>query len=84
MISALLKDVGYVVKNVGYVVSKNAGYAVYVGATSYAFCRAVNQHNAFEKAVLVTVLVGLRNLAEKAIRWNDPSQMKRSTGFLIY
>jgi hypothetical protein len=37
------------------------------GITSYAICRGFNQPNPFEKAVLTTVLVGLRELADAAI-----------------
>ena len=47
---------------------KDIGNAAYVGATMYVFCRAFSHHNALEKAVLVTVLVGLRNFAETAIK----------------
>ncbi len=46
---------------------KNVGYGLYVGTTSYVFCRLFHQENAFEKAVLVTVLVGLRELADATI-----------------
>jgi hypothetical protein len=46
---------------------KSAGYGLYVGSASYVFCRLFNHHNAFEKAVFVTVLVGLRNLAQTTI-----------------
>ena len=63
----------------------NIGQAAYVGATSYVFCRAFNQHNAFEKAVLATVLVGLRKLAEAAIKHqlNDQYQNRSLTRVLI-
>jgi hypothetical protein len=57
----------------------------YVGVISYAFCWAFNQHNAFEKAVLVTVLVGLRNLAEEIIKdqRDDRTQTQRLTRVLV-
>ncbi len=44
------------------------------GIVSYAFCRAFNQPSAFEKAALVTILVGLRELAEKAICYRYPQR----------
>ena len=40
---------------------------------SYVFCRAFNQPSAFEKAVLVTILVGLGILAGKAIKSEYPA-----------
>ena len=59
----------------------DVGHAVFIGGTSYVFCRAFNQHHAFEKAVLVTVLVGLRNFAEAAIKYqrNDDDQRSMLT-----
>jgi hypothetical protein len=42
-----------------------------IGAVSYVFCRAFNQPNDLEKAALVTILVGLTALAQKAINSYD-------------
>ena len=63
----------------------STGYSLFVGGVSYVFCRAFNQHNAFEKAVLVTVLVGLRELAGEAIKYqrNDKGQEQPLTNVLL-
>ncbi|HEY5234939.1 MAG TPA: hypothetical protein VIJ14_02075 [Rhabdochlamydiaceae bacterium] len=63
----------------------STGYGLIVGGVSYVFCRAFHQHNAFEKAVLVTVLVGIRSLAEEAIKYqkNDKHQAQPLTRVLI-
>ena len=44
------------------------------GGLSYVFCRAFSQSNPLEKAVLMTILVGLRELAEKAIESKYPAK----------
>jgi hypothetical protein len=68
----LIKKLSKLVRKKGIVMTSaieaSVKTAVYVGAASYFFCYASNQTNAFEKAVLVTVLVGLRNLAAQAIK----------------
>jgi hypothetical protein len=63
----------------------STGYGLFVGGVSYVFCRAFDQHNAFEKAVLVTLFVGIRTLAEAAVKHqrNDKHQNKPFTSFLI-
>jgi hypothetical protein len=64
---------------------RSTGYGLFVGGVSYVFCHVFNQQSAFEKAVLVTVLVGLRNLAEIVIKHqqNDRDQKKPLTTVLI-
>jgi hypothetical protein len=63
----------------------NVGHTAFVGAASYVFCREFNQHYAFEKAVLVTVLVGVRNLAGEAIRHqrNDNDHIPVTTALIV-
>ncbi len=63
----------------------SVGRTVSTGAISYVFCRAFNQQNAFEKAVLVTVLIGLEHLAAEAIKHqrNDEYRAKPLTNVLI-
>jgi hypothetical protein len=51
--------------------------AVFKGITSYALCRGFSQPNAFEKAILTTVLVGSRNLAEEAIAYKTGDERFR-------
>ncbi len=40
--------------------------ATCIGGVSYVFCRAMDQSNPFEKAVLATILIGIRELADTA------------------
>jgi len=56
-----------------------------VGSVSYAICRGSNQSNPFEKAVLVTVMVGFRILADNAIKhqMKDEQQRQALTRVLI-
>jgi|GEM_PF-1929461 len=56
------------------------------GAAGYIFCLAFNQHNAFEKAALVTMLVVQRTLAREAIlgiQQEDLKKARASTHFMI-
>ena len=64
---------------------KSVGSGLYVGVSTYAFCRLFSPQNAFEKAVMVTVLVGLRRLTEATIEHqrNDNRQEEPLTRVMI-
>ena len=55
------------------------------GSVGYGICRGFNYSNPFEKAVLVTVLVGFQELAGDSIRHiqNDRNGLLPRTRFLI-
>ena len=59
--------------------------AVCAGTISYGLCRVFNYDNAFEKAVLATVMVGLKNFATTAIAYQqaDKCQQKPLTNVLF-
>jgi hypothetical protein len=63
----------------------SAARGLLVGSIGYVISQRSNQSNPFEKAVLVTVLVGLRTLAESAIthQLNDKTQTRSLTRVLI-
>lgn len=64
---------------------ESAIYTLGVGSVGYVISRRSDQSNPFEKAVLITMLVGLRGLAERAIKHqlNDKNQSRSLTRVLI-
>lgn len=63
----------------------SAVQSLLLGSVSYGICRGFSHSHPFEKAVLVTVLVGLRELSSAAIkhlRGDEHGQQSR-TSFLI-
>lgn len=63
----------------------NAVRGLGVGSISYGICRGFSHSHPFEKAVLVTVLVGFRILADASIKYirNDKAGQQPRSSFLI-
>ncbi len=59
--------------------TRDAICTVATGAVSYVFCRAFNQSHPLEKAALVAIMVGLRELSATAIHFKIPKDSNLRT-----